>query len=59
MYKYFIFFRVTDGGYGNYEYQRKEKIKDISDVQEISREMEKTLGYEYKSLVIENFQLFD
>lgn len=59
MYNYFISFRVADGGFGNQGYQRSEKIKGIEDVKEISRDLEKTLGLEEKSLVIMNFQLFD
>lgn len=58
MIRYFISYNYTKGngfGFGNLENHRSEEIKDIYDIQAISRSIEKDNGYEDGSVVIINF----
>lgn len=58
MIKYFISYTYTKGnnfGFGNLENHRSEEIKDIYDIQAISRSLEKDNDYQEGSVVIINF----
>ncbi|MEK6459170.1 hypothetical protein AABM27_01550 [Heyndrickxia faecalis] len=58
MFKYFIsysYLNVNGFGFGNFEHHRNEEIKDIYDVQAISKNIEKDLGYQEGTVVIINF----
>ena len=58
MIKYFISYTYSKGqsfGFGNFENHRSEEIKDIYDIQAISRNLEKDNGYQEGSVVIINF----
>lgn len=58
MFKYFISYTYQNrigSGFGNLEHHRNEEIKDIYDIQSISRSLEKDCGYAENSLVIINF----
>ncbi|EST12199.1 hypothetical protein P343_07750 [Sporolactobacillus laevolacticus DSM 442] len=45
----------THAGFGNLEHHRTNEIKDINDIQEISKGLEKDLNYQEGSIVIINF----
>ncbi|WP_137744852.1 hypothetical protein [Robertmurraya siralis] len=58
MIKYFISYtysRVNGFGFGNFELHRNEEIKDIYDIQKISKSIEKDLAHQEGSVVITNF----
>ena len=58
MIKYFISYNYSNGndfGFGNFEHHRNEEIKDINDIQKISRSIEKDFNYPANSVVIMNF----
>lgn len=62
MYKYFVSYSYSFGGtlgFGNSESNVSFEIKRIQDVVNISRSIEKDLGYPANSLVILNYQLIE
>lgn len=58
MIKYFISYNYRNGndfGYGNFEHQRDNEIKDIHDIRNISRRIEHDFNLPDNSVVIINF----